>query len=188
MPHRLRHLATSLLAVPLLAACIFPPPVQVAPAPPPAPPLKVSAVGHGSLANHQYGQYSQGQQKQMAMRAARLDAYRNLAEQIHGFQLAGATTISAFASQNDYVRVTVDAFVQGARVIDVVALPDGRYEARVEALLPPGFRECLVAGNCPQPPKPIADCEGGKCEPVPACVGAGCTPASGAHLGRSGTP
>lgn len=182
------RLNVHLLVAALLAGCVLLPLPQVTPAAPPPPPLKVSAVGHGTLTYAQYGQYSQGQQKLMAMRAARLDAYRNLAEQIHGFQLSGATTISAFASQNDYVRVYVDAFVQGARVVDVTALPDGRYEARVEALLPPGFRECLLAGNCPQPPKPVPDCGEGNCQPVPACTGVGCAPASGANLGRSAAP
>lgn len=188
MHRRAMSLTLPLCAATLISACIVLPSTPAAPPAPPPSPIKVSAVGHGTLSHAQYGQYSQGQQKQMAIRAARLDAYRNLAEQIHGFQLSGASTVSAFASQSDYVRVTVDGFVQGARVVETLALPDGRYEVRIEALLPPGFRECLVAGNCPQPPKPATECEGVNCAPAPACVGAGCTPASGANFGRSTNP
>jgi hypothetical protein len=123
------------------------------------------------------------------MRAAKIDAFRNLAEQVYGFRLSGSTTISAFASQHDYVRVHIDAFVRGARVIDVTQLPDGSYQARVEAELPADFRKCLAEGNCPQPPKPTADCGEGGCLPVPAaCTGVGCASASGASLGWSTQP
>jgi hypothetical protein len=176
-------LALSIAAV-MLSACASPPP-----APPPPKPIIVSAVGHGTLSNQQYGQYNQTQLKLLAMRAAKVDAFRNLAEQVYGFRLSGSTTISAFASQHDYVRVHIDAFVRGARVIDVTQLPDGSYQARVEAELPPDFRQCLAEGNCPQPPKPSADCGEGGCVPAPAaCTGVGCASASGANLGWSTKP
>lgn len=151
--------------------------------------VKVMAVGHGTLANHQYKQYSPAQQKLMAMRAAKLDAYRSLAEQVYGFRLSGSTTISAFASQNDYVRVHVDAYVRGARVVEVKQLSDGSWEARVEAEFPADLHECLVRGDCPKPPKPSADCAEGGCTPErPVCTGAGCTPASGSNLKWAVTP
>jgi hypothetical protein len=108
---------------------------------------------------------------------------------VYGFRLSGSTTISAFASQHDYVRVHIDAFVRGARVIDVTQLPDGSYQARVEAELPADIRQCLKEGNCPQPPKPTADCGEGGCPPtVAACTGVGCASASGASLGWSAQP
>lgn len=166
-----------------LGACASPPPAAS------SKPLIISATGHGSLSNRHNGQYNQTQQKLLAMRAAKLDAFRNLAEQVYGFRLSGSTTISAFASQHDYVRVHIDAFVRGARVIDVTQLPDGSYQARVQAELPADFRQCLAEGNCPQPPKPTADCGEGGCLPAPAaCTGVGCASASGTSLGWSAQP
>jgi len=166
-----------------LGACASTPP-----APPPKP-IIISAIGHGSLSNRHNGQYNQTQQKLLAMRAAKIDAFRNLAEQVYGFRLSASTTISAFASQHDYVRVHIDAFVRGARVIDVTQLPDGSYQARVEAELPADIRKCLAEGNCPQPPKPSADCGEGGCLPAPAaCTGVSCASASGASLGWSTQP
>lgn len=173
------------LVVTFLGGCsMFTPSPPPPPPPPPPAPIKVTAVGHGTLSNVQYNQYNANQQKLMAMRAAKLDAYRNLAEQVYGFRLSGATTISAFANQRDYVRVNVDAYVRGARVIEVRQLADGSYEARVEAELPADIHQCLVRGDCPQPPKPSADCAEGGCTPAaPACTGTGCAPASGSSLG-----
>ncbi|MEW6165274.1 MAG: LPP20 family lipoprotein [Pseudomonadota bacterium] len=186
-----RALFSALLAsLLLLGACVPFAPLQrqEAPALAPAKPVKVSAVGRGTPSYSHYSQYNQGQQKLMALRAAKLDAFRSLAEQVHGFQLSGATTISAFASQNDYVRVYVEAFVQGARVTEVTALPDGAYEVRVEAELPDDFRACLARGDCPRPPTPESLCGNGGCRPEPACVGTGCAPASGANLNWSTKP
>lgn len=184
------HLTVLFAIAALLGGCgLFTPPPPAEPPPPPPPPVKVTAVGHGTLSNAQYGMYNPSQQKLLAMRAAKLDAYRSLAEQVYGFRLTGSTTISAFASQRDYVRVQVDAYVRGARVVEVKQLGDGSYEARVEAELPADIHQCLVRGDCPQPPKPSADCADGSCTPAPpACTGTGCAKASGASLGWSTTP
>ena len=157
--------------------------------PPPPEPVRISAVGHGTVSNQQYSQYNAVQLKLMAIRAAKLDAYRNLAEQVYGFRLSGSTTISAFVSQRDYVRVQIDAYVRGARVVDVTQLPDGSYEARVEAELPADIHECLLRGSCSQPPKPSVECVEGNClPPAPTCTGTGCAAASGSRLGWGLTP
>lgn len=181
-PNHFLPILASLVAL-LLGGCGMLTPTPSPPPPPPPQPVKVTAIGHGTLSNPQYSQYNQSQQKLMAMRAAKLDAYRNLAEQVYGFRLSGATTISAFANQRDYVRVNVDAYVRGARVLEVRQLPDGSYEARVEAELPADIHQCLVRGDCPQPPKPSTDCLEAGCTPAPrTCTGTGCAPASGSSV------
>lgn len=112
---------------------------------PPAPlvtsPSKLTAVGYGSSAT--YGQYTAGQQKLMAIRAAQVDAYRNLAEQVYGFRVWGNTSVSAFATQNDSVRSYVDAFIRGAKVVNTTAIADGNYEVTVELDLTPRFYGCF---------------------------------------------
>jgi hypothetical protein len=104
-------------------------------------PLKFLAVGYGSQGS--FSHYSIGQQKLMAMRAAQVDAYRNLAEQVRGFRVWGNTSVSAFATQNDSVRTYVDAFIQGARVVNTASIGDGNYEVTVELSPPADFVECV---------------------------------------------
>jgi hypothetical protein len=117
----------------------------------------------------------------MAMRAAKLDAFRNLAEQVYGFQISGSTTLNAFAAQNDVVRAHVEAFMRGAKVVDMTAGQDGIYEATVELELPPDFRDCIVRGTCfPQPERTATGCVGPNCAPMAVvCSGAGCAKPSG---------
>lgn len=108
-------------------------------------PQRIQAVGHGSMGN--YSQYTIGQAKLMAMRAAQVDAYRVLAEQVYGYRISGATTVAAFATQNDVVRTYVDTFIRGTRLVSNVSIGDGNFEATVELELPIGFLDCLSQGG-----------------------------------------
>ena len=113
----------------------------------PAAPLKLLAVGHGTQGA--YTQYTHAQQRLMAMRAAQVDAYRNLAEQVYGFRVWGGTAVSAFATQNDSIRTYVDAFIRGARLVNMTSIADGNFEATVELEVTPQFYHCLTSqGNC----------------------------------------
>lgn len=103
---------------------------------------KLTAVGYGAVGGSN-SQYTLGQQKLLAMRAARVDAYRNLAEQVYGFHISGNTSVSAFATQNDSIRTYVDAFIRGARVVSLTPVADGNYEATVELDLTPAFFYCV---------------------------------------------
>ncbi|MDR0715853.1 MAG: LPP20 family lipoprotein [Azoarcus sp.] len=115
------------------------------PVPPPhstvETPTRFLAIGHGNQGS--YTQYNTGQQKLMAMRAAQVNAYRNLAEQVHGFRIWGNTTVSAFVTQNDIVRTYVDSFIRGARLVNITPIGDGNFEATVELNLPRDFVECV---------------------------------------------
>lgn len=150
------------------------------PVPVRVPPVRIVASGHGSMGN--YGQHNSGQQKLMAMRAAKLDAYRNLAEQVYGFQITGSTTVNSFASQSDSVRAYIDTFIRGARITSIAPTQDGIYEAHVELELPADFGECLVNGSC-VPPQRTDQCAEPGCMPKAAlCSGAGCANPSGSNL------
>lgn len=142
-------------------------------------PIKITATGQGSMGS--YGQHNAGQQKLMAIRAAKLDAYRNLAEQVYGFQISGSTTVNAFVSQNDSIRAYVEAFVRGARIVDITSSMDGIYEATVELELPHDFGDCIVRGTCFAPPGArVAGCVGPNCAPMAVvCTGVGCAQPSG---------
>lgn len=119
---------------------------NIPPSPLVATPNKIQATGYGSQGG--YAQYTAGQQKLMAMRAAEVDAYRKLAERVHGFRVTGNTAVSAFATQSDSVRTYVDSFIRGARVVGVIAIADGNYEATVELDITPQFISCVQYNNC----------------------------------------
>lgn len=113
-----------------------------------AAPPRIQAVGYGAQGN--YAQYTIGQAKIMAMRAAQVDAYRSLAEQVYGFRVSGATSVSAFATQSDTVRSYVDTFIRGARVVSNVSIGDGNFEATVELDLPILYLNCIAYYRHPQ--------------------------------------
>ena len=134
-----------------------------------ATPRKLTAVGYGAIGN--YAQYTVGQQKLMAMRAAQVDAYRNLAEQVYGFRIAGNTSVSAFATQSDTVRTYVDAAIRGAHVVSMTSMADNNFEATVELELSPQFFDCLGRpGAC------------GLSSSVPLCTGRACANSSVSYV------
>ena len=132
-------------------------------------PIKFSAVGYGSMGS--YPQYTTGQQKMMAMRAAQVDAYRNLAEQVQGFRIKGVTTVSAFALQNDTIHTYVDAFIRGARVVGINAITDGNYQANVELELSSRFFDCVLS---------LTSCA--ISQSTYGCAGAGCSASSATYF------
>jgi hypothetical protein len=118
---------------------------NIPPSPLVATPNKIQATGYGSQGG--FTQYTSGQQKLMAMRAAEVDAYRKLAERVHGFRVTGNTAVSAFATQSDSVRTYVDSFIRGARIVGILAIADGNYEATVELDITPQFISCVQTYN-----------------------------------------
>lgn len=89
----------------------------------------------------------------MAVRAARLDAYRNILEAVKGVTLTAETTVRNFMTENDVIRTKVEGIIQGAQFGDPHYMEDGSVEvdcsvpitgALVEALIytqpPPGIR------------------------------------------------
>lgn len=52
-----------------------------------------------------------------AMRVSKMEAYRELAEQLNGLYLKTATTVDNTRQRQDQVSLNVDGYVKGARVI-----------------------------------------------------------------------
>lgn len=73
----------------------------------------------------------------MARRAAKVDALRNLAEQVRGVRITSDSYVRDFIAQSDEMRARVNTFVQGARVVSERQMPDGSYEVEVEADMEP---------------------------------------------------
>lgn len=176
-----RNLAVMTAACAVLAGCATPCCVGVPPSPLVATPSKITVTGYGNTGS--YSQYTVGQQKLMAMRAAQVDAYRVLAERVHGFRITGNTAVSAFATQSDSIRSYVDSFIRGAKVVGMVAIADGNYEATVELDLTPQFFNCLqnfYGCGYSHPGYPGNPNYSGY--PAYNCSNWGCGPGSGAYV------
>jgi len=73
----------------------------------------------------------------LAKRAGKLDALRNLSEQVNGVRISGETLVRDFVTRSDDIRSRVFSYIQGARVISEYQLADGSYEVEVEIDLEP---------------------------------------------------
>lgn len=89
---------------------------------------KITVIGQGVPSSGTYG----AQAKLLAKRAAVVDAYRQLAEIVHGVNVDAETTVEQMMVSSDIVRTTVEAKIKGARIVDENITSDGIYEVTVE--------------------------------------------------------
>ena len=98
--------------------------------------VTLNATGYGAVnmaaCDGPCDRVAPAQRKLLAMRAARLDAYRAMAEQVYGLRVEGGSTVGSLALKNDSFKVYIDAFIRGARVTNNVQREDGTYETTVE--------------------------------------------------------
>lgn len=76
--------------------------------------------------------YNSVQARMMARRAAIVDAYRQLAEQIKGVNVDATTTVQNMMVTNDTITTKVSALVQGARIVEEKVLPEGGYSVKMQ--------------------------------------------------------
>ena len=76
--------------------------------------------------------YNSVQARIMARRAAIVDAYRQLAEQIKGVNVDADTTVENMMVTSDVVRTHVSALVQGARIVDEKVIAEGGYSVTLQ--------------------------------------------------------
>ena len=75
---------------------------------------------------------SLNQKRIMAIKAARLDALRQLTEQIHGIQISGSTKIAEAIVQSDTLRADIQGVLLGARTVKIEPSSSDTYEVVVE--------------------------------------------------------
>jgi len=71
------------------------------------------------------------QRRLQAARAAKLDAYRNLAEQLYGVDFASDSVIQDSRVREDQIRVRVSGVIAGAEIIALEPLGNDSYQATV---------------------------------------------------------
>jgi len=113
--------------------------------------VKIRVTGYGAPPK---SFYPDPQRRLMAMRAAKIDAYRSLAERVTGIQIWGGTTIGDMVVEKDRFRVYIDTYINGARVIAENPLDDGTFETIVELTVDQNFLSKTlpekVNGDCIQ--------------------------------------
>jgi len=90
----------------------------------------LSATGY-AVVSSQPGQ-SIEQKRLMAIRAARMSAMRDLAEQIHGLKVDSNTTVIDLMVQNDTFRGVVSGVIRGARTVRINPTGQDTYETVLE--------------------------------------------------------
>lgn len=68
------------------------------------------------------------QQRLMAIRASKLDAYRALTEQVYGQQLDASTTVAEMMITSDTFRTRVQGIIYGAVLESITPIGDDTYE------------------------------------------------------------
>lgn len=71
------------------------------------------------------------QQRLLAIRASRLDAYRALTEQVYGQYLDANTTIADMTVISDTFRARVEGVIYGAVLVSITPIGDDTYETRL---------------------------------------------------------
>lgn len=108
----------------------------------PIAPMTLRVVGYGATEVASKNK-SDAQRRLLAIRAAKMDAYRTMAERVYGISLQGSTTVRDMVVQNDRFRAYVETYMHGARVVSTDVMPDGTVETVLEMVIDQGFRNCL---------------------------------------------
>ncbi len=121
------------LTLVMLSACVLSPLTTVTPTTheTTAKPLiekreTLTATGYAviSIQNHR----TAAQQRLLAIRAAKLDAYRSLTEQVYGLKLDAVATVADMVVQNDTFRSRVEGVIYGATLVSITPSGDDTYE------------------------------------------------------------
>ena len=128
--------------------------------PPPPPPQTadmswaegdIIAIGHGTPPA---APVSATQGKLLAKQAAKVDAQRNLLEQIEGVRVSAKTIVKNFMTESDVIRTQVDGLVAGAEVVSEQELDDGSFEVKLRLNMHPLAKIIPPSEPVPPPPAP----------------------------------
>jgi len=86
----------------------------------------IRATGYAVISTQNHKNPSQ--QRLMAIRASKLDAYRALTEQVYGQQLDATTTVAEMMITSDTFRTRVQGIIYGAVLESITPIGDDTYE------------------------------------------------------------
>jgi hypothetical protein len=77
-----------------------------------------------SMQNHK----NPAQQRLLAIRASKLDAYRSLTEQVYGIYLDANTSVSEMTVMSDAFRSKIEGVIYGAKLVSITPVGEDTYE------------------------------------------------------------
>jgi hypothetical protein len=101
----------------------------------------VEATGIGAPPEKFYGK---PQARPMALRAAQLDAYRNLLEIVKGVRVDAVTEVRDFTTSSDTIRAQVEGMVKGAQIHTRNYMSDGTVEVTLRMSLNGDFAQAVL--------------------------------------------
>jgi hypothetical protein len=113
----------------------------------------IEAVGIGAPADKSIGKANA---RPMALRAAKVDALRNLLEITKGVQVDSATSVKDFTVESDVINTQVSGLVKGAVVVDQQYMSDGTVEVRLRMPLYGNLAMIIMPLAIAKPPAPPA--------------------------------
>ncbi|MGQ8366348.1 LPP20 family lipoprotein [Glaciecola sp. 1036] len=90
----------------------------------------LSAVGYAPI-NAQIG-IDESSKRLMAIKASKLDAYRELAEQVYGQKVDGEQSLANLVLTDNQLRSSVEGVIRGARVIKTYPVGEDTYATELE--------------------------------------------------------
>ncbi len=101
----------------------------------------IQAKGIGAAPAKYYGQPAA---RPMAMRAAKMDALRNILEIVNGVRIDSTTVVKDFAVQSDVVMSKVQGMVRGAEQVTLEYMSDGTVEVIMKVNMHGGFAQLVL--------------------------------------------
>jgi len=115
----------------------------------------IEAVGIGAVPDKSIGKPNA---RPMALRAAKVDALRNLLEITKGVQVDSATSVKDFMVESDIINTKIEGLVKGAQVVKTEYMSDGTAEVTLRMPLYGGVLAQtimpLAIAKPPAPPEP----------------------------------
>lgn len=174
MPYSLRLLSSAAIAMAGLAACVGPSPRDALPHDadaatralaetaddlerlaadtPAATPAPTSPAAGAEIIGRGFAQvgtqpgHSLNERRLLAIRAAKMEAYRDLVEQVHGIAITSNSNLRDAALADDRIAALVSGEIRGARTVSIRNLDADSFEV-VLALSPDTVRYILRAAR-----------------------------------------
>lgn len=85
----------------------------------------LTAVGYAPIESQQGS--NANVKRLMAMKASKLEAYRELAEQVYGQRIEGSQSLSSLVVNSESLRASVDGVIRGAKVVKTYPVGEDTY-------------------------------------------------------------
>ena len=101
----------------------------------------IEAIGIGAPPDRSVGKINA---RPMALRAAKVDAYRNLLEITKGVRVDSTTVVKDFTVESDIINTQVEGLIKGAQVVDQQYMSDGTVEVRLRMPLYGNLSQIMI--------------------------------------------